>query len=307
MHLAVAQAPVRLGNVAANLATAKELVTQAKEAGGGSLDLLILPELFLTGYLLRDDLHRLAEPLPPLPSLPLEAEESDTQEADRTDEARGYRGPPRTAADFAFGAGVAGLLELAEAQGCHLIAGLVEQGRKALYNVAVVVGPEGFVGHYRKLKLPNVGPFEEKIFFGAGDPAQRPLFELPFGRVGVQICYDLFFPHLSLRLARAGAQLLVNLSAAPNVSRPYFERLLPGRAIETSCYWAYANNVGPQETLSFWGGSRLLDPKGAVTARAPYHEAGVAVVEIELADVEVWRQFRPVLRDGAGDEAAWSY
>ncbi len=293
MRLAVAQAPVHLGDIATNLTTASKLADMAREAEDGGLDLLVLPELFPTGYMLRDELSRLAEPLPPLPT----ADEG-------TPDPFGH-GSLLTASDFTFGPAMTGLMELAEEQDCHIACGHVEREGRGLYNTAVMVGPAGYIGHYRKVRLPHTGPFEEPTYFGFGNSKQLPLFDLPFGTVGLQVCYDIHFPLPSLKLAMKGAQLICNLSAAPNTSRYVFERLLPARAIETSCYWAYANNVGFQETITFWGGSRILNPRGDVLATCPDQAApgpAVATVDLDLADVASVRDFRPTLKDGAHDE-----
>lgn len=309
MRLAVAQAPVKLGNIETNLAQANGLAGLACEAGDGKLDLLVLPELFLTGYMLRDDLSRLAEPLPPLPAtISLVAGEDAMKTARGSGEVGTFgftHKQPVGASDFPFGPAMAGLLELSAAKGCFIVCGHVERDGRGLYNTAVMVGPAGYIGHYRKVRLPHTGPFEEPTYFGFGSDRQQPLFDLPFGTVGLQVCYDIHFPLPSLKLAMAGAQLICNLSAAPNTSRYVFERLLPGRAIETSCYWAYANNVGFQENLTFWGGSRVLSPRGDVLATCPDQadpSPGVATVELDLADVASVRDFRPTLKDGAGDE-----
>lgn len=299
MHLAVAQAPVKLGAIEANLKTIEELAGEVR-TGGEGLDLLVLPELFTTGYMLRDELFALAEPLPELPHL--------VGSHDKNESGAFWRGPPvfshsrpLGSRDFDFGPSTLGLIHLARELNCFLVCGLPESTPQGLYNVAVMVGPQGYLGHYRKMRLPHTGPFEEPTFFGFGAAEQRPLFELPFGMVGVQVCYDIHFPLSSLKLAQEGAQLILNLSAAPSTSQHVFSRLLPARAIETSCFWAYSNNVGPQETLSFWGGSRILNPRGDILAQAPEYERGVAVTELELSDVELAREFRPVLKDGAGD------
>ena len=259
MQLAVAQAKVTLGNVEANLATARKLLEQAQAACDSGLDLLVLPELFLTGYLLRDDYARVAEAVP------------------------------------GDGEAQAGLAMLAADSGVHIAAGLVERGRGSLYNVALLVGPSGYIGHYRKRYLPNFGPFEEKLYFTAGSDA--PVFETPVGRIGMQVCYDIFFPVQSQVLAHAGAEIILNLSASPTTSRPLFHRMLPARAIETTCFWAFANNVGVQGSLTFGGESCIVDPRGRFVAEAPALEAGVAVAEIDLATLPSFREARPVLRD----------
>ena len=259
MQLAVAQAEVTLGDVEANLTTARKLLEQAQAACDSGLDLLVLPELFLTGYLLRDDYARVAEAVP------------------------------------GDGEAQAGLAMLAADSGVHIAAGLVERGRGSLYNVALIVGPGGYIGHYRKRYLPNFGPFEEKLYFAAG--SDTPVFETQVGRIGMQVCYDIFFPMQSQALAHAGAEIILNLSASPTTSRPLFHRMLPARAIETTCFWAFANNVGVQGSLTFGGESCIVDPRGSFIVEAPALETGVAVAEIDLATLPSFREARPVLRD----------
>ena len=259
MQLAVAQASVKLGDVEANLRQSQKLLEQAQATCEGGLDLLVLPELFLTGYLLRDDYTRVAEAVP------------------------------------GDGEAQAGLAMLAADSGVHIAAGLVERSHGNLYNVALLVGPDGYIGHYRKRYLPNFGPFEEKLYFTAG--SDEPVFETPVGCIGMQVCYDIFFPAQSQALAHAGAEIILNLSASPTTSRPLFHRMLPARAIETTCFWAFANNAGVQGSLTFGGESCILDPRGRFIDAVHAFEAGVAVAEIDLAKLPSFREARPELRD----------
>jgi predicted amidohydrolase len=171
----------------------------------------------------------------------------------------------------------------------------VEKAGKSLFNSAILIGPEGYIGHYRKQFLPNFGPFEEKIFFGEGD--KTPVFETPFGKIGIQICYDIFFPETSMGLAHNGADLILNLSASPTTSRPLFHRVLPARAIETTCFYAYVNNVGTQGSLTFAGESTIVDPRGKTIAEIPAFEEGVIVCEIPIEELGSYRDARPILRD----------
>ena len=152
-----------------------------------------------------------------------------------------------------------------------------------------------YIGHYRKQFLPNFGPFEEKLFFGEGD--NTPVFETPFGKIGIQICYDIFFPETSMGLAHNGADLILNLSASPTTSRPLFHRVLPARAIETTCFYAYVNNVGTQGSLTFAGESTIVDPRGKTMAEIPAFEEGVIVCEIPIEELGSYRDARPILRD----------
>ena len=163
-----------------------------------------------------------------------------------------------------------------------------------------MVGPAGYIGHYQKRFLPNFGPFEEKIYFGEGN--QSNVFDTPFGKIGIQICYDIFFPETSMDLAHEGADLIINLSASPTTSRPLFHRMLPARAIETTCFYAYSNNIGTQGSLTFAGESSVVDPRGKTIAEMPSFEEGTIVCELMFEDLERFRDARPVLRDSKKKE-----
>ena len=93
------------------------------------------------------------------------------------------------------------------------------------------------------------------------------VFDTTFGKIGVQICYDILFPETSMDLAHNSADLIINLSASPTTSRPLFHRMLPARAIETTCFYAYSNNIGTQGSLTFAGESLVVDPRGKTSIR----------------------------------------
>jgi predicted amidohydrolase len=98
-------------------------------------------------------------------------------------------------------------------------------------------------------------------------------------------------------LAHGGADLIINISASPTTSRPLFHRMLPARAIETTCFYAYSNNIGTQGSLTFAGESLVVDPRGKTIAEIPSFEEGVIVCELTFEDLERFRDARPVLRD----------
>jgi len=264
MHLALGQAPIILGDIEKNLEIMENLIKNAQEKCNGKLDLIAFPELFITGYNLRDNYSKVAEEIP------------SSSKAQK------------------------GIINLSKKYNIHIATGIVEKSGKSLFNSAIMIGPDGYIGHYRKQFLPNFGPFEEKLFFGEGD--QTPVFETPFGKIGVQICYDLFFPETSMGLARNGAELILNLAASPTTSRPLFHRVIPARAIETTCFYAYSNNVGTQGSLTFAGESVIVDPRGKTIAEIPSFEEGVIVCELSLEELESFREARPVLRDSKKKE-----
>ena len=259
MHLAIGQAPVVLGDIAKNLEIMETLIKNSQEKYETDIDLIVFPELFITGYNLRDNYNRVAEKIP------------------------------------SAGNAQKGIENLSKKYNIYILTGIVEKSGKSLFNSAIIIGPEGYVGHYRKQFLPNFGPFEEKIFFGEGD--QTPVFEMPFGKVGIQICYDIFFPEASSGLALNGADVIINLSASPTTSRPLFHRMLPARAIETTCFYVYSNNIGTQGSLTFAGESAVVDPRGKTIAEIPGFEEGVITCELNLEDIASFREARPVLRD----------
>jgi predicted amidohydrolase len=111
------------------------------------------------------------------------------------------------------------------------------------------------------------------------------------------VCYDIFFPELAKLEALQGAQVLVNISAAPTTSRPSFQKVLPARAVENGVFIAYVNMVGVHGSLVFNGGSVMLDPRGEEISRAPDLKEGIVEAEIDLDDIAVARRMRPLIRD----------
>lgn len=257
MHLAIGQVPVILGNIEKNLQTMEDAIKEVQNKK--KIDLIAFPELFITGYNLRDNYNSVSEKIP-------------------------GKGPAQK-----------GMLALAKKYDITILSGIVERSQKSLFNSAIMIGPEGYLGHYRKHFLPSFGPFEEKTFFSEGNETQ--VFNTKFGNIGVQICYDLFFPDVSMKMAQKGADLIINLAASPTTSRPLFHRVLPARAIETTCYYGFVNNVGTQGNLVFAGESCVFDPRGKMMGEIETFKEGTLVCEIPLDNVQKYRDSRPVLRD----------
>ncbi|MGC8645651.1 MAG: carbon-nitrogen hydrolase family protein [Thermoplasmata archaeon] len=159
-----------------------------------------------------------------------------------------------------------------------------------LYNSAVAVkGKE--VRMYRKMHLPNFGPFEELRYFKRGTSPMTLNFKGL--RIGLQICYDLFFQDTLER----GLDLIINISASPFTSYPYFERTFPARAIENQSYLAYVNVAGLQRNLVFWGGSRVLDPDGRQIFSLGKFEEASGSVTIDNETLQLARRKRKVLEE----------
>jgi predicted amidohydrolase len=188
--------------------------------------------------------------------------------------------------------------KLAKQTGMHVIFGVPELSEKTqatIFNTAVLVGPQGLIGKYRKMYLPTHSVFEEKRYFRPG--FQPVSFQTDLGNIGLSICYDVFFPEV-FRLTRLmGAQLIVCISASPAIRRNYFEILTSARALENTAFLAYVNLAGIEDGLQFWGGSRLVCPTGDVAAKAKYDEEDFIICEIDYADLRTAETFIPTLRD----------
>jgi predicted amidohydrolase len=257
IKLALAQMASKRENKEENLKKIEEITVKAKNQNA---DLVIFPELFLTGYVIRDQIYELAETVP---------------------------GPSTQRIE-----------QIAKETGVHIIFGmpeLSEKTRATVYNTSVFVGPNGIIGKYRKMYLPTHSVFEEKRHFRPG--YQTAAFETPIGKIGLCICYDLFFPEVTRLTRLKGAQLIVCISASPAVRRSYFEILTAARALENTAYLAYVNLVGVEDGLQFWGGSRLVGPTGEVIVKAKYDEEDFVTCNVSYADIRSAETAVPTLKD----------
>ncbi len=257
INVALAQINCRVGDKQHNIDLMKKNLKRAKRSGA---DLVIFPELSLTGYLTRDLTHDLAEKIP--------------------------------------GPSVSALQRVAKKENIYTVFGMPEQSEKAqgiIYNTSVLLGPEGTIGKYRKTHLPTHSVFEEKRYFRPG--YQLPVFETDIGRLGLTICYDIFFPEIYRLLRLKGAQLITCISASPAVRRKFFEVFTAARAMENTIFLAYTNLVGMEDGLQFWGGSRIVAPSGHILAQAKYDEEDLVIGGIDFADSKRIETFVPTLRD----------
>ena len=224
------------------------------------VDLAVFPEMCLTGYSIRDDVWRMAEPLD--------------------------------------GPSVGAVQHMADETGTHIVFGMAESvpgEEKKVYNSAILVAPGGRVWCYRKHHPVHFGPFEEKLYFTPGKSLE--VAETRIGRIGMTICYDIFFPEIVKSLALLGADVVAHIAASPHTTRVFFEKVLPARAIESTVFVAFSNNVGVYNNMMFWGGARILDPRGNAAASSELFKEGCAAATIDLRDLEFARSMRPTLAD----------
>lgn len=254
MNLNLGQRFCVLGDKKKNLDTMEEVVKNSES------DLAVFGELFLSGYMCRDDLTKLAEPLD--------------------------------------GPSVTRVSEIAREYGTHIIFGMPEKAKEAeglFYNSSVLVYPNEEVGCYRKLHLANFGPFEEHLYFGRGN--ELPVFETKIGRIGMLICFDCFFPEMSKIYALKGADILVCISASPSTTRIFFEKVIVSRAIENTVFFTYTNLVGTELNMVYWGGNTAIGPRGDVKAKGEYFKEDTVTCDINLNELTTAREFRPTIRD----------
>ncbi len=230
------------------LQTERNLDTVERLLDGVDADLVVLPELFSSGYFFRstEDARTAAESIPDGPS-------------------------------------VERLAKWAKSSGATYVAGLPEQAEDGrLFNSAVVVTPRGWLGTYRKTHLF----YEEKLHFLPGDMG-FPVFTVTdcagnAYRLGVMICFDWYFPEAARSLALSGADVIAHPS---NLVRPDCPRSMPIRALENHVFTATANRVGTEtkgeETLYFIGQSLICDPNGHVLATASMTETEVVSAEVD--------------------------
>jgi predicted amidohydrolase len=223
MHIGFIQFKVAFGQKKENIERVAEFILK-REA-----DLLVLPELFNSGYLFSSfsELNALAEPVP------------DGQTT-------------RT------------LMQLARDHRVHLVAGVPERQGNRYFNSAVLVGPQGFVGAYRKIHLFDT----EKKWFQSGE--EPPVvFDIGTAKIGMMICFDWIFPEVSRSLALQGAEIICHPS---NLVLPYCQKAMITRCLENRVFAVTANRIGAEKTdeqlLTFTGNSQVVDPVGNVLAHA---------------------------------------
>ena len=225
-----------------------------------SSDLIIFPELFLIGYYSKDLIYRLAE----------------------------YVNSDR----------IKRIIRLAREYNINIVTGFAERDSKyeILYNSALLAKPDGSIHVYRKMHLPDFSVFDEARYFRRWD-GDIELWNINGFDVGTMICYDIFFPEISRAYTYRGAKILIGISATPDFSMPLFHKLIEARAIENTVYFIWVNSVGTFDGLGFAGGSRVIAPLGSVLYEGPMMKEDLKTVELDLHEIRVAREKRPVLKD----------
>ncbi|MEJ2011253.1 MAG: nitrilase-related carbon-nitrogen hydrolase [Anaerolineales bacterium] len=264
LKLGLAQINTVLGDLDANLAQHLSLIERARKEAA---DLLVFPELSMTGYVLQD-------------LTPEVAMHPDAQ-------------------DPVFGQ----LLQASK--DLDLVVGFVEAERRQRFYIAAAYLSRGEVVHiHRKVYLPTYGLFDEGRFFAWGDSVRA--FDTRLGRFGMLICEDFWHASPPYLLWLDGAELLIMISASPGRGLSHADRLESAHWVERinqayaslfTIFVAHTNRVGFEDGLNFWGGATVFDPDGLLLVRGPDHEPALTFAELDLAQLHRTRARLPVLRD----------
>jgi N-carbamoylputrescine amidase len=193
-----------------------------------------------------------------------------------------------------------------------IIASLFERRAPGLYhNSAVVIDTDGeLVGRYRKMHIPDDPLYYEKFYFTPGDLGFHA-FDTRYGRIGVLVCWDQWFPEAARLTALAGAQIIFYPTAIgwhPSEREEYgaqqyssWETIQRSHAIANGVYVAVANRVGhegdPEGGIRFWGQSFVSDPAGQMLVKAGADDEEIVITECDYRRLDVQRTHWPFLRD----------
>jgi predicted amidohydrolase len=255
MRVGFYQYEPQFGEVAKNLDAVAAALEQAEA------DLIVLPELFASGYqfVSQDEVMQLAESVPDGPT-------------------------------------TRRLVELAKRRRMVIVAGLPERAGLACYNSAVVVGPSGFIGCYRKTHLF----FEETLFFTPGDTGFQ-VWDIGPAKIGVMICFDWYYPEAARTLALKGAEIICHPSnlVLPDCPDSMPVRCLENRVFAITCNRSGIEARGGKDPLTFIGNSEIVAPRGAILHRASRDQEELCIVEIDPDDArdKALTAYNDLLRD----------
>ena len=264
LNLALAQINTRLGDVEANLDKHLSLIRDARTQGA---DLIVFPELSLTGYVLQDI-------VPTVSHQPVDDDPVFKQ-------------------------------LLKASREIDMVVGFVDEDRRHRFFIASAYLSQGKVLHvHHKVYLPTYGLFDEGRFFAWGDAIRA--FDTRFGRIGILICEDFWHASPPYLLWLDGADILLLTSASPGRGLNDEDRLESARWVERinqsyaslfTAFVAHSNRVGFEDGLHFWGGSTVFDPNGELVAKGPYQEEALTLASLDLNQLHRTRARLPLLRD----------
>jgi N-carbamoylputrescine amidase len=203
--------------------------------------------------------------------------------------------------------------KIAKKHGVVIVASLFEKRASGLYhNTAVIIDADGsLLGIYRKMHIPDDPLFYEKFYFTPGDTGFKA-WDTQFGKIGVLICWDQWYPEGARLTAMQGAEILFYPTAIgwhPSEKAEYgvnqhgaWELIQRSHAVANGCYVAAINRIGLEQPiggdgLEFWGQSFVAGTSGQILAKASVDQEEILLVPVELGKVDVTRTHWPFLRD----------
>lgn len=187
--------------------------------------------------------------------------------------------------------------KLAEEYGVVLICPIFETEEGSFYNSAIVIDAGGeILGSYRKIHIPQIPLWEEKYYFSDGNHG-FPVFKTRVATIGVQICWDNFFPEGSRILALKGARIIFSPTAAAFASQRTWETVISSNAIANGVYIFRVNRVGSEEKQDFYGRSFCISPEGELLDKPTGMKDSIALIEIDLKNIDKARKEWPFLKD----------
>ena len=266
LKVAAIQFEPMIGQKERNVDKMMKLIGKATDQGA---KLIVLPEMANTGYVIatREEAYELAEPVPGGPT----AKE---------------------------------LEEIARENKVYIVSGILEKDGINLYNAAIFVGPEGYIGKYRKNHLWDV----DKIWAEPGDLG-FPIFKTPFGRVGIMICYDGWFPETTRIYNLQGADIVcdpANWIVVPEMitaEKPIPVYVHMTMAHVNGMFIVCADRIGMERGITFLGNSCICGPGGLVAGPASFDKEEILIAEINLTDArrKQWGPFNHIILDRRTD------
>jgi predicted amidohydrolase len=264
VKIGLAQITPKLGDVAANLAIHLETV---ERAAGQGVELLVFPELSLTGYRLHDLAFSVALRISPTEPV---------------------------------------FVRLLEAsRDLDLVVGFVEADERQKFHIASAYLSGGKLVHlHRKVYLPTYGMFDEGRYFAWGNAIRA--FDTRFGRVGMLICEDFWHVSPPYLLWLDGADILILTSASPGRGLATEQKIGSARWVEHinqayasifTNFVVHSNRTGFEDGVNFWGGATVFDPEGNLIAQGPYYEEALVTATLDLNQIRRTRTRLPLLRD----------
>lgn len=217
-------------------------------------------------------------------------------------------------ANFSLGEAIPGpttdvLSELAKELGIVIIASLFEKRAPGLYhNTTAVLDADGsYLGKYRKMHIPDDPGYYEKFYFTPGDLGYK-VFQTKFGKLGVLICWDQWYPEAARITSLMGAEILFYPTAIgwdvnehdPAISQEQYnawQTIQRSHSVANGVYVVSVNRVGREADQQFWGGSFVSNPFGSLMYLASHDQEETKVIELNLDKTEYYRTTWPYLRD----------